>query len=104
MYVLSHSTLWYKEFKVSVCIHHCFCFARNAYKLTWDVNFQIFRLQPMVRGYNYSAKEPESSVKEQLTGEEKAEKQMELQSRYGTKKAIREVRTYFLFCFFILSF
>lgn len=58
----------------------------------------------MVRGYNYSAKEPESSVKEQLTGEEKAEKQMELQSRYGTKKAIREVRTYFLFCFFILSF
>ncbi|BBG98826.1 DNA-binding protein [Prunus dulcis] len=51
---------------------------------------KIFRLQPMVRGYNYSAKEPESSVKEQLTGEEKAEKQMELQSRYGTKKAIRE--------------
>ncbi|PQP97341.1 DNA-directed RNA polymerase I subunit rpa49 [Prunus yedoensis var. nudiflora] len=44
----------------------------------------------MVRGCNYSAKEPESSVKEQLTGEEKAEKQMELQSRYGTKKAIRE--------------
>ncbi|KAL6285429.1 hypothetical protein ACE6H2_009819 [Prunus campanulata] len=51
---------------------------------------KIFRLQPMVRGCNYSAKEPESSVKEQLTGEEKAEKQMELQSRYGTKKAIRE--------------
>ncbi|KAM1016831.1 DNA-directed RNA polymerase I subunit rpa49-like [Malus sylvestris] len=64
--------------------------ATQTLKITPIVSNKIFRLEPKVRGYNYSDKEPASSAMGELTAQEKAEKQMQLHNLYGTKKSIRE--------------
>lgn len=52
---------------------------------------QIFRLEPKVRGLESADKEPESSVKEEVSARQKADRMNELTSLYGTKKSIKEV-------------
>ena len=52
---------------------------------------QVFGLEPKVRGLDVADEELESSVKEELSAQQKANKMKELTSLYGTKKSIKEV-------------
>lgn len=53
---------------------------------------KIFRLEPKVRGLESADKEPESSVKEEVSARQKADRMNELTSLYGTKKSIKEAK------------
>jgi DNA-directed RNA polymerase I subunit RPA49 len=52
---------------------------------------QVFRLEPKVRGLDVADEEPESSVKEEISAQQKADKMKELTILFGTKKSIKEV-------------
>jgi DNA-directed RNA polymerase I subunit RPA49 len=52
---------------------------------------QVFRLEPKVRGLDVADEVPESSVKEETSAQEKADKMKELTILFGTKKSIKEV-------------
>ncbi|XP_028779119.1 DNA-directed RNA polymerase I subunit rpa49 [Neltuma alba] len=53
---------------------------------------KIFRLDPRVRGLEYSAKEPENSTVVELTAEERAEKAREATILWGTKSSIKKAK------------
>ncbi|KAK4267522.1 hypothetical protein QN277_024291 [Acacia crassicarpa] len=53
---------------------------------------KIFRLDPKVRGLEYSDKEPENSTPAELTAKERADKAREATLLWGTKSSIRKAK------------
>ncbi|GLT60803.1 hypothetical protein SLA2020_335520 [Shorea laevis] len=53
---------------------------------------RVFRLEPKVRGLDVADEEPESSVKEEISAQQKADKMKELTILFGTKKSIKEAK------------